>query len=192
MKKFASSFAHAINGLKHVLKHDINFRYQWALGSALFLSLAVINFAWWQQVIFIVLGALVLALELVNTAIERLCNLHGSEIHSDKKIIKDVAAGSVTLVAATALGLYLWAVLHNSGELLWPVLSRPFLVLILAMACLGLGFASIAKKNDTVLMVVVAISVVALGLVFWFAEYGGWAVFSLIGLACQILAVGRR
>ena len=45
---------------------------------------------------------MVLSLEMINTAIERICNIVHKEPHPGIKIIKDLAAGAVLLAAFVA------------------------------------------------------------------------------------------
>lgn len=53
----------------------------------------------------IVIGciALVMAMEMMNTAIEKLCNIVSKDFHPTIKIIKDVTAGAVLLGAIGSL-----------------------------------------------------------------------------------------
>ena len=49
-------------------------------------------------------SAMVMAMEMLNTAVEKICNLVSSEFHSLIKFIKDVSAGAVLICAiASAL-----------------------------------------------------------------------------------------
>ena len=45
-------------------------------------------------------SALVLSIELINTAMEFLCDMVSKEIHPSIKIIKDLGAAAVLLIAA--------------------------------------------------------------------------------------------
>ena len=51
---------------------------------------------------FILFG-MVLSLEIVNTAIERLSNVVSTSIHPVIKVVKDMAAGAVFLVSMISL-----------------------------------------------------------------------------------------
>lgn len=63
----------------------------------LFLGLS--KYEWFAVII---LSGVVMQAELVNSAIEKLLDYIKPEIHPTAKIIKDVAAGSVLLVALAA------------------------------------------------------------------------------------------
>src|SRR5689334_7543787 len=99
MSKFLRSFGHAGRGIKYCFATQLNFRVH------LFVLALVIAAGFIFQVnttewLFIIgCAMLVLTLELINTAIEHLCDLVTKTIHPAIKIIKDVAAGAV-LVAA--------------------------------------------------------------------------------------------
>ena len=55
----------------------------------------------WIAILFC--SALVLGLEMINTAIEKLSNVVSTSIRPDIKIIKDMAAGAVLLVSIISL-----------------------------------------------------------------------------------------
>lgn len=65
-----------------------------------------------QWVILILTVSLVIGAELVNTAVERLCDLYSKEENKNIKFIKDVSAGAVLVcaigAAVTALFLFVF------------------------------------------------------------------------------------
>lgn len=104
------SFTFAINGLKDFFKQEPNARIH------LFVAVLVIIMAFVFKIsslewvaLFIVIG-LVLALEIVNTAIESICNLISPQINQQIKIIKDLAAAAVlvTAIVAVLVGLIIF------------------------------------------------------------------------------------
>lgn len=102
MKFFLKSFVHAIRGLAHTYTHEQNFKIEIfcafiAIGFAIFFK---INKTEWLVVIINI--AIVLMAELLNTAIENLCNMLHKEIHPVIKIVKDVFAGAVVITALCA------------------------------------------------------------------------------------------
>ncbi len=58
---------------------------------------------WWA--VLIVLCALILAAELINTAIERLCDHLHPERHPNIKAVKDIAAAAVLMLSLAALAV---------------------------------------------------------------------------------------
>jgi undecaprenol kinase/diacylglycerol kinase (ATP) len=117
MRRFHwSTFRHALEGIRHVVRTQPNARVHAVL------SLAVIVVGWWLGVsriewaILIVTMAMVWVAELVNTAVEAAIDLATGEPHPLAKIAKDAAAGGVLAAAIGAvivgmliLGPPLWA-----------------------------------------------------------------------------------
>ena len=93
------SFGFAWNGLKHSFKTQANFRLQLVAALAtigLAFALRISNTEWLVVLLCI---AMVLTAELVNTAIEKLCDVVEPEIHPGIKSVKDISAGAVLLDA---------------------------------------------------------------------------------------------
>lgn len=100
----------AFSGMKYFFLHERNGKLQ-LLVSVFAVALAVgLRLNKTETVITTVCCALVLSLEMINTAIENLCNVVQEEYHPLIKIIKDVAAGAVLLVsiASVAIGLIIF------------------------------------------------------------------------------------
>lgn len=102
IKRFFKSFVYAFQGIVSAFKTEQNLSVQTivgilAIGLGFFLKLSTVEF-----VIVILTCGLVMALELVNTAIEYVVDMAMPEIHPLAKIAKDVAAGAVLITAITA------------------------------------------------------------------------------------------
>lgn len=95
MRKFLRSFTYAIAGILHCIKMERNFKvHLFAMVLVLIAGvLTKITVTEWLIIIVYIVG--VLALELVNTAIERAVDLVTEETHLLAKQAKDVAAGAV-------------------------------------------------------------------------------------------------
>lgn len=111
-----ASFAYAWAGIVHTWRHQPNFRIECGIG------LGALALAWWLEAGLapvLVMSALVLALEMINSAIEAVVDLASPEWRPLAKIAKDAAAGA-TLLAATfsvlvglvVLGPPLWVKLY--------------------------------------------------------------------------------
>ncbi len=100
MLRLARSFHHAFQGLQHCYHSQANFRLELLVGMvALFLAV-------WLQVSatpIVLCCALVLSLEMFNTALEALCNAVTLEQNPHIKIAKDAAAGAVLLASYAAI-----------------------------------------------------------------------------------------
>jgi undecaprenol kinase len=93
------SFSFAISGIHNAILNERNIRIHliisiFVIGFSIFLSITKVE---WLFVIFAIGG--MLALELLNTAIERLVDLVTMEYHPLAKQAKDIAAGAVFLYA---------------------------------------------------------------------------------------------
>lgn len=95
MKQRYKSFGFAWQGIKYCLFNGINFRIQLCCGllACILGSLFCLSASEWAVILMCIV--LVLSLEMINTAIEQLCNMVHPEIHPAIKIIKDVVAGAV-------------------------------------------------------------------------------------------------
>jgi len=85
-----------------------------ALGLALWLGVSPVP--------ILLCCALVLALELINSALEAAIDLVSPELHPLAKLTKDAAAGAVLLTAIIATMVGLWTL----GPALWHKLSGLF------------------------------------------------------------------
>ena len=98
--KILKSFAFAFNGLKICFSNETNFKVHILLVviAMLFGIGFTISGTEWLAIFFCI--ALVLSMEMVNTAIEKLCDMVQVDFHPAIKKIKDIAAGAA-LVTAT-------------------------------------------------------------------------------------------
>ena len=102
-RPFPYRLGYAIGGLRECWRSEANFRIQIVLAVLAFLALAVIRPApvWWALVGLV--SMLVLALEAINSAFERLIDHLHPEIHPGIGLIKDLAAGGVLLISIGSL-----------------------------------------------------------------------------------------
>ena len=110
-RSFNERILFALNGLGAAWQRENSFRVQIGLAACAVVVLVVLRppLVWWATVAITV--ALVLAIELVNSAFEALVDHLHPDIHPEIRIIKDMAAASVLLSAAGAVvvGLLLLA-----------------------------------------------------------------------------------
>ncbi len=108
-RPFHERLAFSIKGLHAAWRRESSFRTQIGIAGAALLFLIIVRppVVWWAIVLLTV--ALVLAMELMNSAIEALIDHLHPERHSEIGIIKDIAAGGVLVVSigAVAVGLCL-------------------------------------------------------------------------------------
>jgi undecaprenol kinase len=97
------SFTYAFRGLKLVFTGQKNFRIHLSVAfmvilAGLYLRLPAVEWGIIAVTIF-----LVLALEVVNTAVEKLVDFISPGFHEKAAIIKDISAGAVLLAATGAV-----------------------------------------------------------------------------------------
>lgn len=103
IKKFFKSFGHALNGLKLVLLSEQNYRFHTVAACVAILLSFVLKISDLQFILIILCIVGVMVIEIVNTAIEKLCD-YISPNHNEKiKFIKDVSAGAVLLISMASL-----------------------------------------------------------------------------------------
>lgn len=102
MKQFLKSFQYAFAGCKHCVLKERNFIIHGCLAVVVIVAGFVYSISTTEWMIICLNIALVMGFEMLNTSIERLCNLLHPQHHPFIKIIKDVAAGAVLLAALVA------------------------------------------------------------------------------------------
>ena len=102
LTKFFKSFKYCYDGIKYAIFNEQNIMVEIILGiTAITLGLILkVNIT--EMIIIILLCAVVIALEIVNTAIERVVDLVTKEQTELAKIAKDCASGAVGIVAIAA------------------------------------------------------------------------------------------
>ena len=98
-----SSFKYAIHGLVYAIRHERNMKIHFVLmilATCLGFFFQISLMEWMIQLL---LFAMVIGSELINTSIEKLTDGVYSGSNSNAKIIKDVAAGAVLFVSIIAL-----------------------------------------------------------------------------------------
>jgi diacylglycerol kinase len=103
MKKFLRGFVYAFNGLKYATGTQLNFRVH--LGLTVFAVamgfLLRISLAEWCWICLCI--AMVLVIELMNTALEILTDIASPEYNEKAGHLKDISAGAVLVAAILSL-----------------------------------------------------------------------------------------
>ena len=92
-----------LSGLRYAVVYDFSVTYKLVL-SALVIAAAFALRAWVDLLLILVVTALVLVAEMLNSAIEALCDFVETQHNEKIKIIKDVAA------AAVGISILVWFV----------------------------------------------------------------------------------
>ncbi|MDD3904968.1 MAG: diacylglycerol kinase [Candidatus Omnitrophica bacterium] len=101
-RRLVESFNAAVEGFVYVLKTERNMRIHF-LTALFFILLGIyLNFTYLELLALCITITLVLAAEMLNTAIELTVDLVKSEFHPIARVIKDVSAGAVLLTSVNA------------------------------------------------------------------------------------------
>jgi len=103
MKKFFKGFVFAFRGIVVALRGQLNMKVHFAAALLVMVGGFYYRLQPWEWVAVVLSIGLVMALELLNTAIEDLVNLIHPEWNARAGRIKDLAAGAVLLAAVAAL-----------------------------------------------------------------------------------------
>ena len=97
--KILRSFNYAWSGLKHAFATQTNFRIHLLLAAfAVILGIGLRITATEWLILLIGIG-MVLFAELINTALEKLADVVHKDHHPEIKLVKDIAAGAVLIMA---------------------------------------------------------------------------------------------
>ncbi len=101
--KLIKSFTYAWTGIKSCFESESNFRIHLFAAIAAIIASVLLNIsaAEWIAVCFCI--AFVVTMEMINTAIEKLCDVVHEEVHLAIKKVKDIAAGAVLIAAIFSL-----------------------------------------------------------------------------------------
>ncbi|MEO7264921.1 MAG: diacylglycerol kinase family protein [Ferruginibacter sp.] len=103
MKRLIKSFSFAISGINHCFSKEPNFYIHILLATAALSLSILLEISRIEFIVVILCIAVVLAAEMINTAIEQICNRVTRERDTEIKIIKDISAGAVLVTAIASL-----------------------------------------------------------------------------------------
>ncbi|KKT81689.1 MAG: Undecaprenol kinase [Candidatus Azambacteria bacterium GW2011_GWA1_44_9] len=109
MNKLIKSFGWAMNGLRTVWREELSFRIELVIGLVLVVGAGILRFSIIEWVILLGCIGAVLSAEIVNTAIEDICNKIEPSFDPVIGKIKDTMAGYVlfTVVVTSIIGILL-------------------------------------------------------------------------------------
>jgi len=111
-QRFRARLGFALRGLAHALRSEASLKLQALAGAAALLVLLVLRppAVWWALVFLA--SALVMAAELLNTAIEHLADLLHPQHSPGIRLVKDCAAAGVLVAVLGALGVAAALLVH--------------------------------------------------------------------------------
>jgi diacylglycerol kinase len=101
-RSLVQSFKHAIDGFAYTLKTEKNIKIHLLFTFLISIGGMIFKITRTEYLICLAFVALVISLELVNTAIEEAVNLACPEINPKAKICKDVSAAAVLFASCIA------------------------------------------------------------------------------------------
>jgi diacylglycerol kinase len=103
MRYFIRSLRFAINGIFQFFLRERNGQIQGVIALVVMAAGFFFGITKAEWLYVLICTALVISLEMLNSAIERVCNMYTTEFHPAIKIIKDVAAAAVLWSALISL-----------------------------------------------------------------------------------------
>lgn len=103
MNRFLRSLGFAGSGLVQLLKYERNFQLHVVAFIGVCAAGIFFGITSSEWLIILLISALVMGLEAMNTAIEKLCDLYSTETNADIRKIKDISAAAVLICAIVAV-----------------------------------------------------------------------------------------
>src|ERR1051325_6413143 len=95
MLYFLRSLRFAFNGVYLFFRRERNGQIQGVIAILAIIAGVVFGISRLEWIGLLLCSGLVISLEMLNSAVERICNMYTTEYHPAIKIIKDVAAAAV-------------------------------------------------------------------------------------------------
>lgn len=96
---FFESFLCAFKGIIYIFKTEKNFRFHIVFSLLVLLCSLILNLSFVELSVILIMIAVVLTLEIINTIIENIMDFLCKEYNFKVKIIKDMASGTVLVSA---------------------------------------------------------------------------------------------
>lgn len=149
---FFASVYHAVVGFKDAFKREQNLRVHVCVANLIcfFAAFYGISSVEWA-ILFLAIG-LVVAAELLNSAIEKAVDTATQEICTDAMHAKDFAAAAtlISAIIAVLVGIALFGNIRNISDALYRIFTTPYgliILVILIVIDLRLLFINIRKEN---------------------------------------------
>lgn len=99
LKKYKNKFGYAFEGLFYTLKYDKSVQIQFGIAIAVLLVCTIFQLNVLEWIIMLFCIFIVIAVELLNSAIEEMVDFYTPEVHPKAKTIKDISAAAVLVVS---------------------------------------------------------------------------------------------
>lgn len=105
MRRFLKSLTHALRGILYTVRNERNFQVEVAATVFLLGCMVWLPLSRAEESMLILAAVLVLVMELVNTAVERVMDILKPRVHPYARVVKDVTAGGVFVASLGALSV---------------------------------------------------------------------------------------
>lgn len=102
-RKFSGSIKNCLEGINFVITNESNFKKEIVIGIIALLLSYILKTSRIEFIIILIMIALVLTSEIINTSIEKVVDLYTKDYNNLAKIAKDVSAGSVLVMSIFSL-----------------------------------------------------------------------------------------
>ena len=103
VKRFLRSLKCASRGLISVYKTEQNFRFQIIAAIVVIIAMLALGVTKKEAVLLILMIALVLIMELINSVFEKIADMMKPRIHVYAELIKDIMSGAVLITTLISL-----------------------------------------------------------------------------------------
>ncbi|MCI0181866.1 MAG: diacylglycerol kinase family protein [Acidibacillus sp.] len=151
MKGLLRSFHYAFDGMAYALATQRNMRIHFLAAFVVIFLATVVSIPILQITTVLFSIALVITLEMVNTAIEHVVDMVTEDFHPLAKIAKDVAAAAVLVAAVNAVAVAYLIFYDKLNPVQWrsmdTLVQPPFIgVLLISVLCLMVAVSGYAVR----------------------------------------------
>lgn len=110
MNKFFRGFKYAFAGIVAAVRSELNMKVHCVVAVCVVLAGWLFQISGFEWIACLLCIGLVISAEMVNTAVEKMCNKFSPEKSEEIRFVKDVAAGAVLVcaIAAACVGLIIF------------------------------------------------------------------------------------
>lgn len=103
IERLKKSFGYAFKGIDDVISSEPNMKIHVSVAILVVIMAFLLKISMIEWIILVLLIGLVLAAEVINTTIENLVDMYTKDYNERAKVVKDTAAGTVLILAITAV-----------------------------------------------------------------------------------------
>lgn len=152
MKKqpFYSSFVYAAQGIRAALREERNMRFHLCAAFYVYLFSAFYEFTKLEYCVITIMVVGVMALELVNSSLERTVERPTPDRYCTAGVVKDMAAGAVLVfsIGSAVCGFLLFWDLQAFARMFWFFTHYWFALIALCASLAGAWIFVFRRKDD--------------------------------------------